>query len=119
VWRTHSIWESKGNAETTDPEYLCNNHRAAYSDIPDDVVCLTIGGGTQKDCVFLELTGWTALAGCRGISYQTFGPGDPSRPEFWQPIFGFAASEFRRSDGKKLKVSFGCVDIGGMKGRLQ
>jgi phage terminase large subunit GpA-like protein len=109
--RLAQIWESKGSAQTTDPEYFWNNHREIYSTIPGDVVCLTIG--TQKDCVYLELCGWTALAGCRAISYQTFGPGDPSTEEFWKPIFAFSRSTFERADGAKLKVSLGCVDIGG------
>ena len=112
--RLSLIWESKGDAETTDPQYLWNNHRVHYTAIPDDVVALTIGGDTQKDSVCLELCGWTALAGCRGIAYQVFGPGDPSQREFWKPIFAFANSEFKRIDGKTLRVSFGCVDAGGL-----
>jgi phage terminase large subunit GpA-like protein len=108
------IWESRANGETTDPEVFWTNHREPYTGIPDDVVCLTIGGDTQKDVVYIELCGWTALSGCRAISYQTFGPGDPSQSEFWKPILAFAAQEFQRNDGKKLKVSFGCVDAGGL-----
>jgi phage terminase large subunit GpA-like protein len=111
--RLAQIWETKGSGETTNPEILWNNHREVYATIPGDVVCLTIGADTQKDCVYLELCGWTTLAGCRAISYQTFGPGDPSTAEFWKPILAFAASTFERADGAKLKVSFGCVDIGG------
>ena len=78
--------------------------RQNFGDLPAKCADLTTASAVAEEITTRYTTDWRASGTLE----------DPSQREFWKPSFDYAGKEFTRSDGKKLRVAFGCVDVGGL-----
>lgn len=111
------LWEDRG--ETEDEEYYLDN-REDYGcfdngspiEIPNGPVILTMGVDTQDNRLEYEVIG-------HGHDGETWGiqkgmiMGLPSDSETWRKLDEVLWKDWRRFDGKTMRIAFTCVDSGG------
>jgi phage terminase large subunit GpA-like protein len=112
VWTNTEMgqtWEESGKQIDRDELYSrCED----YSDVPDDVICLTAGVDVQDDRFVVEVVGWAKNTESWGIEYKTI-YGDLKQPEVWNELDEYLSQTFIRADGAVLRIVRTFMDSGG------
>lgn len=84
------------------------------ADAPNDVLLLTMGVDVQDDRLEYEVVGHGRYRETWGVKYGVI-MGDANMPEVWQQLDDVLEHEYRRADGKPLRIAMTFVDSGGHK----
>lgn len=104
------VWEEEG--ETVEASDLLKRREEYVAEVPEGVVCITIGVDTQDDRFEYEVVGWGPGKESWGIEYGKI-YGDMKQPDIWQRLDEQLDRTFRKADGTLLKSICSCIDSGG------
>lgn len=111
------LWEDRGDLESEDEmlerrETYGTNEKGLQIELPDGVLCLTMGVDTQDNRLEYEVVGWGLYGESWGIQRGVI-MGRPDLDETWQRLDDAIAHVYRFKDGKGLKISLTFIDSGG------
>lgn len=104
------LWDDKYQVGGADE--LLKRREEYESDLPDGVLCLTMGVDTQDDWMQYEVVGY-------GIGGESWGIetgkvlGKPDSDAVWEVLDSVREREWHFSDGMTLRISLTFVDMGG------
>lgn len=114
--RLGEVWEDNEGVKIEPVElynrreyYPTNNQKIV---MPNEVVCLTVGGDTQDDRLEWEVVGWGSGEESWSIDYQVL-YGNISQPEIWRVLGEMLQKTYVREDGTEMSVNLVCWDSGG------
>ena len=79
---------------------------------PAWVMALTVGIDTQDNRLAVHLLGWGRGMTCWPVDYIEL-PGDPAEDAVWDALTDLLQRPVERTDGARLRVDAGLIDIGG------
>jgi phage terminase large subunit GpA-like protein len=105
-------WEDTYSA-VLDPMNLMSKSEAYDVDtLPDGVLCLTMGVDVQDDRLAISVYGWGIAEETYAVFHQEI-DGDPSSPALWDTLDGLRTRQYRRKDGKVMRIEMCAIDSGG------
>lgn len=104
------LWEERGEIEDTG--VFLNRLEDYGAEIPDGVLCLTMGVDTQDDRLEYEVVGHGFFGETWGIEYGKI-MGKPSDPYVWDQIDQLCERRWQYENGMTLRISLTFVDMGG------
>lgn len=97
---------------------LLETHKLEYNaELPDDVLYLTIGVDVQENRLEYQIVGFGENNNWWVIRYGIL-VGDPEHDDVWNGLDGILLRPYSFKDGKKLRISAGCVDSGYLADRV-
>jgi phage terminase large subunit GpA-like protein len=102
----------KDNFDGIEKEDLYARHEEYAAELPDKVVYLTCGVGTQDHRLEATVYGWGKGHECFAIEHVRI-YGDTSGEDIWKELDNFLNREFAYTDGYKRKIDKVFVDSGG------
>lgn len=81
------------------------------ADLPEGVLCLTMGVDCQKRYLQWEVVGWSRYWESWGISTGMI-PGSPDDPKTWRQLDAVISRKFKFPNGKALYISLTFIDSG-------
>jgi phage terminase large subunit GpA-like protein len=107
-------WEETG--ETVQGNSLLTRVEAYDDDsLPDEVIALTVGVDVQVDRLEAQVVAWGDNEES-WVAWHEILRGDPSQPQVWRDLDNLLMSDFRTTEGRKLRILAACVDTGGHHG---
>lgn len=103
-------WEVRDLSD--DPERLFNRREYYDAEVPDGAELLTMGVDTQDNRLEYEVVGWSEDGESWGISRGVI-PGRPDEKQVWLELDGLLERQWRRRNGKGMRVLATFVDSGG------
>ena len=104
------LWENRSGIE--DAGVFLNRLEDYGAEIPNGVLCLTMGVDTQDDRLEYEVVGHGFFGETWGIEYGRI-LGKPSDPEVWAQLDQLVEKRWEYANGATLKISLTFVDMGG------
>lgn len=104
------LWENRGELE--DEDELASRAEEYPAELPDGVLCLTMGVDTQDNRLEYEVVGFGLFEENWGIEKGII-DGRPSDPETWEKLDGIIDKIWYFADGRGLKISLTFIDSGG------
>lgn len=103
-------WEVRDRSGV--PERLFARREYYDADVPEGAILLTMGVDTQDNRLEYEVVGWSAEEESWGISRGVI-PGRPDEEQVWRELDGLLEREWRRPDGRSMRILATFVDSGG------
>ena len=110
--RLAETWEEAATAKLSAEALMERVEEYDATTIPEKVLLLTAGVDVQDNRLAISVWGWSHGEESWLIHHTEIW-GDPTRGEVWSQLDAVLTGEFKRTDGKQLKVSAICVDSGG------
>ncbi len=104
------LWESRGDLDSE--EKVAERAEAYEADLPDGVLCLTMGVDTQDNRLEYEVVGYGQFEENWGIEKGII-MGKPDNPETWSKLDAIIDRAWYFKDGKGMKISLTFIDSGG------
>lgn len=104
------LWEDRGDLE--DEDEMLARREEYKAELPDGVLCLTMGVDTQDNRLEYEVVGYGFHGEDWGIEKGIIN-GKPSEPDVWERLDGIIDRSWTFADGKALRISLTFVDSGG------
>ena len=104
------LWEDRGDLE--DEDEMLARREEYKADLPDGVLCLTMGVDTQDNRLEYEVVGYGFNGENWGIEKGIIN-GKPSEADVWERLDGIIDRSWKFADGKALRISLTFVDSGG------
>lgn len=104
------LWDVRGDIE--DEDELASRAEEYGADLPEGVLCLTMGVDTQDNRLEYEVVGYGMFEENWGIEKGII-DGNPSDPETWTKLDGIIDRVWYFKNGRGLKISLTFVDSGG------
>lgn len=108
--RFGELWEDRGDLE--DEDEMLARREEYKAELPDGVLCLTMGVDTQDNRLEYEVVGYGFNGEDWGIEKGIIN-GKPSEPDVWERLDGIIDRSWTFADGKALRISLTFVDSGG------
>lgn len=119
VWNTllGKLWEERGELADEDTmlsrrEDYGTNEDGTPTELPDGVLCLTMGVDTQDNRFEYEVVGYGKFGETWGIK-RGFIMGRPDAEGTWQRLDDIIDHVYRFKNGRGLKISITMIDSGG------
>lgn len=106
------LWDLRGDLE--DEDELAARAEEYGAELPDGVLCLTMGVDTQDNRLEYEVVGYGLFEENWGIEKGII-DGDPAYSEVWEKLDGIIDRTWHFANGRGLKISLTFVDSGGHK----
>lgn len=103
-------WEVRDTSG--DSERLYDRREYYDAEVPDGAVLLTMGVDTQDNRLEYEVVGWSEDGESWGISRGVI-PGRPDEKQVWHELDSLLDRQWRRKNGKGMRVLATFVDSGG------
>ena len=104
------LWDVK--EQTREPDTLFGRRETYDAEVPDGVLCLTMGIDTQRNRLEYEVVGWDDQERSWGIRYGII-PVRPTLDEAWEELDAIITKEYTLKNGKTMKISRAFIDSGG------
>lgn len=104
------LWENRGDIESEDE--IASRAEEYKAELPDGVLCLTMGVDTQDNRLEYEVVGYGLFEENWGIE-RGFIPGNPANPALWNKLDAIIDRIWHFENGRGLKISLTFVDEGG------
>ena len=104
------LWEDRGDLE--DEDEMLARREEYKADLPNGVLCLTLGVDTQDNRLEYEVVGYGFNGENWGIEKGIIN-GKPSEDDVWERLDGIIDRSWYFEDGKALRISLTFVDSGG------
>lgn len=104
------LWENRGDLE--DEEEMAGRAEEYGAELPEGVLCLTMGVDTQDNRFEYEVVGYGLFEENWGIERGII-MGKPDNPETWEKLDAVIDRVYHFANGKGLKISLTFVDSGG------
>lgn len=104
------LWENRGDLETE--EEMAGRAEEYNAELPEGVLCLTMGVDTQDNRLEYEVVGYGMFEENWGIERGII-VGKPSDPETWEKLDAVIDKTWLFANGRGLKISLTFVDSGG------
>lgn len=104
------LWEDRSEVQNSD--VFLDRAEDYGAEIPDGVLCLTMGVDTQDDRLEYEVVGYGFFEETWGIEYGKI-LGKPSDPEVWEKLDRLCEKRWAYKNGMTLKISLTFIDMGG------
>ncbi len=104
------LWEQRGDIESE--EELSSRAETYRAELPNGVLCLTMGVDTQDNRLEYEVVGYGKYEENWGIERGII-MGRPSDPEVWDKLDGVIDKIYRFENGQGLRISLTFIDSGG------
>ena len=104
------LWEDRG--DLTNEDDLLARRENYPAELPDGVLCLTMGVDTQDDRLEYEVVGYGHYGETWGIEKGVI-LGKPDTDEVWNALDEVIDRRYKYADGKTLKISLTFIDEGG------
>lgn len=104
------LWENRGDLE--DEEEIASRAEEYPAELPDGVLCLTMGVDTQDNRLEYEVVGYGLFEENWGIEKGLI-VGNPADPETWEKLDAVIDRVWHFQNGRGLKISLTFVDSGG------
>ena len=104
------LWDLRGDLESEDE--IAGRAEEYEADLPDGVLCLTMGVDTQDNRLEYEVVGYGLFEENWGIEKGII-DGNPANLETWEKLDGIIDREWSYKNGRRLKISLTFVDEGG------
>lgn len=104
------LWEDRGDLE--DEDEMLARREEYKAELPDGVLCLTMGVDTQDNRLEYEVVGYGFHGEDWGIEKGIIN-GKPSEPDVWERLDGIIDRSWTFADGKALRISLTFIDSGG------
>ena len=104
------LWENRGDLESE--EEIEGRAETYGADLPEGVLCLTMGVDTQDNRLEYEVVGYGLFEENWGIQRGII-MGNPANPETWEKLDGVIDRIWYFENGRGLKISLTFVDSGG------
>ena len=104
------LWEDRGDLE--DEDELADRAEDYGAELPDGVLCLTMGVDTQDNRLEYEVVGYGHFEENWGIEKGII-MGKPSEAETWEKLDAVINRVWHFADGKGLRISLTFIDSGG------
>lgn len=101
-------WRDKNGV----PDSLYNRREDYLSEVPDEVLVLTMGIDTQDNRLEYEVVGWDRNEQSWGIEYGII-PGRADSEETWAEVDSLLERGFKKRNGTQLRVLATFIDSGG------
>ena len=108
--RFGQLWENRGDLE--DEEEMAARAEEYPADLPEGVLCLTMGVDTQDNRLEYEVVGYGLFEENWGIERGII-MGNPADPETWEKLDSVIDKVWHFENGRGLKISLTFVDSGG------
>lgn len=106
------LWDMRGEIESE--EELADRAENYDAELPNGVLCLTMGVDTQDNRLEYEVVGYGFFEENWGIEKGII-MGDPSDSETWEKLDAIIDRTWHYADGQTLKISLTFIDSGGHK----
>ena len=104
------LWENRG--DLADEKDLLARREIYQAELPDGVLCLTMGVDTQDDRLEYEIVGHGHFGETWGVKKGII-MGRPDTDDVWQALDDVRERIFRFKNGKGLPISLTFIDEGG------
>ena len=104
------LWDLRGDLE--DEDEIATRAEDYGAELPDGVLCLTMGVDTQDNRLEYEVVGYGMFEENWGIEKGII-DGKPDNPEVWIKLDGIIDRTWHFANGRGLKISLTFVDSGG------
>lgn len=104
------LWDVRGDLETEDE--LAERAENYDAELPEGVLCLTMGVDTQDNRLEYEVVGYGLFEENWGIEKGII-DGKPDNSETWEKLDGIIDRTWHFASGRGLKISLTFVDSGG------
>lgn len=104
------LWDIRGDLESE--EEIAGRAEEYDAELPEGVLCLTMGVDTQDNRLEYEVVGYGLFEENWGIEKGII-DGNPANRETWEKLDGIIDREWSFKNGRRLKISLTFVDEGG------
>ncbi len=104
------LWENRGDLE--DEDEMASRAEEYGAELPEGVLCLTMGVDTQDNRLEYEVVGYGMFEENWGIERGII-MGNPGNDETWEKLDGIIDRVWTFANGRGLKISLTFVDSGG------